>query len=135
MNKTLATRTGIITSILIIAYNLILIAQKVPPSSPLTLIQFLILFIGICFSAFFLQKYYAGITFFDYLKHCLGTLSTIIFLVVVSNVILFFVLKDKADPLSNITWLIMKVIFSFSLSGILSAFFTSFIFNTFTKNK
>jgi len=73
--------------------------------------------------------------FFDYLKHCLGSLSTIIFLVVVSNVVLFFVLKDKADPLSNITWLIMKVIFSFLVSGILSSFFTSFIFNTFTKNK
>lgn len=135
MNKTLATKTGIITSILIIAYNLILIAKKVPPSSPMALIQFLMVFIGIGISAFLLQKHYAAITFFDYLKHCMSTLSTIIFLIVVSNVILFFVLKDKSDPMSNITWLIMKVIFSFSVSGILSSFFTSFIFNTFTKNK
>jgi hypothetical protein len=135
MNKTLATRTGIITSILIIAYILILIAQKVPPSSPLPLIQFLILFIGIFFSAFFLQKYYAGITFFDYLKHCLKTLATILFIVIVSRAVIFYFFNRQNFIFANFTLDIMQTIFGFSVSGILSAFFTSFIFNTFTKNK
>lgn len=135
MNKTLSTRIGLITSFIIIAYNLILISQKIAPNSPLSLVQFLMVFVGIIVSAFFLQKHYAAITFFDYLKHCMSTLSTIITLMVITNVILFFVFKTKEEPMSNITWMIMKTIFSFSISGILSSFFTSFIFNTFTKNK
>ena len=135
MNKTLATKTGLITSIIIIAYNLLLISRKIAPNSPFSLVQFLFVFLGIVASAFFLQKHYAAITFFDYLKHCMSTLATIITLMVITNVILFFVFRTKGEPMSNITWMIMKTIFSFSISGILSSFFTSFIFNTFTKNK
>lgn len=103
------------------------------PQSPWQLLQFGVLLVAMVIAMAWLKKYYAGITMFDYFKHGIRTLATIMFIIIVGNSILYFVLAGKNEPLSNLTWMIMKTIFSYSASGVLSAFFTSFIFNTFTK--
>jgi hypothetical protein len=133
MNKKISTRTGIITSLVILSFILFMIQLKLPVNSPYNLLQFLILFIGIFVSCFLLYKYYAGITFIDSLTHCLKTLATILVIVIFGNSLLFFIFSPKGEPVSNLTFLIMKTIFAYSASGLFSALFSSFIFNTFTK--
>ncbi len=93
----------------------------------------MILFMGIFVSCFLLYRYYAGISFIDSLTHCLKTLATILVIVIIGNGILFFIFSAKGEPVSNLTFLIMKTIFAYSISGLLSSLFSSFIFNTFTK--
>lgn len=132
MNKTISTRVGILTSLIIITWNLFMGLNNIPGNSPLALLQFLFVFCGIIGSAFALTKYYDGIDFLDFLKHGLRTLATIMFLIIVGNALLFFIF-DSQRNFSALTMLVMKTIFSYSLSGLLSAFFTSYLFNTFTK--
>ena len=134
MNKTISTKTGLITGILIIAFQLIMFSIKLD-KSPLIALQFFIEFLGLVASCFFLQKLYASISFIDYLKHCIKTLATILFIVIVSTAVIFYFFNRQNFIFANFTLGIMQTIFGFSVSGILSAFFTSFIFNTFTKNK
>jgi hypothetical protein len=133
MDKKISTRTGIITALLIMAFILFLKAAHVTDNSPVILLQFAILFLGLLSSCYFLYKYYADIKFLDAFKHCIKTLATIIVLVAIGNAILFLVFKTDETPWSNLTILIGSTIFKFSLSGILSSLFSSFIFNTFTK--
>ena len=118
MNKKITTRTGIITSLLILSFIIFMSTLHLPANSSYNLFQFLILFIGIFTSCFLLYRYYAAISLIDSLTHCL---------------ILFFVFSPKEEPVSNLTLLIMKTIFAYSISGLLSSLFSSFIFNTFTK--
>lgn len=132
MNKTISTRIGILTGLSIITWNLFLSLNHVPGNSPLALAQFLFLFLGIVGSCFALTRYYASIDFLDFLKHGFRTLATIMFLIIVGNTILFYVF-DTSKNFSNLTLIVMKTIFSYSISGLLSSFFTSYLFNTFTK--
>ena len=133
MNKKISTRVGIITAFVILSYILILVKIKVDVESTLNLVQFAILFIGILISRILLQKYYADISFFDSFMHGMKTLATILAIVILGNSILFFILSSKGEPLSNLTYMIMKTIFAYSTSGVLSALISSLIFNTFTK--
>lgn len=135
MNKKIATRVGIMTSTVIVAYILWLFSQKVSEQSPLIFIQYGILLLGLLTSCYMLQRYYDNIQFLDYIKHCLRTLSTILFLMIAGTAIMHFIFMPKGTPFSVLTMKIMFTIFSYSLSGVLSSFFTSLIFNTFTKNK
>ena len=133
MNKKITTRTGIMTSLLILSFITFMSSLHLPVNSPYHLFQFLILFIGIFVSCFLLYRYYAAISLIDSLAHCLKTLATILVIVIIGNGILFFVFSPKGEPFSNLTFLIMKTIFAYSISGVLSSLFSSFIFNTFTK--
>lgn len=132
MNKTISTRTGIITALSILFFIIVLERLGVPNNSPIVFFQFLILFVGLFITTFFLFKYYTGIKFIESFTHCLRTLATILVLLIFGNTILFFMLSPHS-PISNLTFLIMKTIFAFGLSGLLSAFFWSYIFTTFTK--
>lgn len=132
MNKKIATRTGIITGFLILAYVLTLSAQHVPSNSKLQLVQFLFLFFGIFTSVALLFRYYADIKFIDAFSHGMKTLATILTLVIFGNCILFLVFA-KGEPWADLTLMIMKTIFAYSVSGLFSTVFSSFIFNTFTK--
>ncbi len=133
MNKKITTRTGIITSLLILSFIIFMSTLHLPANSSYNLFQFLILFIGIFTSCFLLYRYYTAISLIDSLTHCLKTLATILVIVIIGNGILFFVFSPKEEPVSNLTFLIMKTIFAYSISGLLSSLFSSFIFNTFTK--
>jgi hypothetical protein len=133
MNKKISTRVGIITAMTILAYLLILRGTNVATNSPLVAIQFLLLFIGLFVSCYLLYKNYTAITFIDALKHCIKTLATVMVLMVAGNALLFFILKTSQQPMSDLTILIGYTIFAYSISGMFSSLFSSFIFNTFTK--
>lgn len=132
MNKTISTRIGILTSLIILTWNLYMGLTHIPGNSPLALLQFLFVMLGIAGSCYALTRYYASIDFLDFLKHGLRTLATIMFLIIAGNALLFFIF-DSHKNFSALTLMVMKTIFSYSLSGLLSAFFTSYLFNTFTK--
>lgn len=134
MNKKISTNTGLITGICILAFSLILHSLHFDSNSPVVLLQFLIMFLGILFSSFLLYKYYADIQFLESFIHNIKTGITALVVIILGNSILFFVIS-KDQPFSVYTFMVMKTIFSFTLSGLFSAFFTSFIFNTFTKKK
>lgn len=133
MNRTISTRSGIITALLILAYILLLMKAGINPGSSYNLIQFLILFAGILVSRFFLQRHYAGISFLDSFTHGMRTLATTMVLVIVGNSMLFFIFRPGGEPMDSLTFMIMKTIFAYGVSGLLSALLSSLIFNTFTK--
>jgi hypothetical protein len=135
MNKKIATGTGIVGAILILTLNLFWIKLHIEPNSPLIQIQYLVVLFGMLVSGFLLRKYYDAIQFIDYVKHGLRLLSTLLFLVIVGSVIIFLIFREPNSPWSALTLMIMKLIFSFSVSGLLSAILTSVIFNTFTPKK
>lgn len=135
MNRKIAAIVGLITGMSILAFIIVLRQLNVPANSSLVFIQFLLATIGIFISCALLFKYYAGIRFIEALNHSFRTLSSIIFTVVMGNVILFIVFKDSSTSWKELNLLIMKTIFSYGLSGVLSSFFCSYIFYTFTKNK
>ena len=134
MNKKISTRVGIITGLSILIFIIMLRNVTIPENSPIIFIQFLLLFIGITISCILLYRYYAAIQFIDALTHCIKTAITSLMIVLVGNAILFFIFSNN-EPFSSFTLVLMKTIFAYSLSGLLSALFTSFIFNTFTKNR
>jgi len=133
MNKKISTRTGIITSFLILTFSFFLVKMNSGTNSLYNLIQFGILFLGIFVSCGLLFRYYAGISFMDAFIHCMKTVATILVIVILGNTLMFFILSGKNEPISNLTFMIMKTIFAYSVSGVLSSLFSSFIFNTFTK--
>lgn len=133
MNKTISTRSGVITALLILSYILFLIKAGVQAGSGYNLFQFLILFMGIMASRFFLGRYYDGIAFLESITHGMRTLATIMVLVIAGNTILYFVFRETGEPLANLTMMIMKTIFAYGVSGLLSTLLSSLIFNTFTK--
>lgn len=133
MNKQIATRSGVITGLAILVFNVILVQMKFTQQSPIQLLQFVFVLLGFIVSCFMLQKHYAGIVMMDYVKHCFRTLATLLFIVIAGNAVLYMIFRKPEEPWSNLTFMIMKTIFSYSISGALSAFFTSFLFNTFTK--
>lgn len=133
MNRKIATGTGIITAILILAYLTFLLASHTPNQAKLSLFQFLICFAGILVSCFMLYRYYADIKFSEAFIHCMKTLATILFIMILGNSIMFYLIPGADTNFEALTMVIMKTIFSYSVSGILSALFSSLIFNTFTK--
>lgn len=133
MNKTISTRTGLLTGLLILFYLLLLQKFQVAANSPLVLVQFGLLFVGILISCYLLYKYYAGISYIEAFTHCGKTAAMIIVITVLGNTVLYFVFTGKDSPISNLTFIIMKTIFAYGLSGLLSSFFSSYIFHTFTK--
>jgi hypothetical protein len=134
MDRKIATGVGIVAALMIHVLNLIWLKMHVV-QSPLNQLQFLLVLLAMVVSSFLLRRYYADISLFDNFKHCLRTLSTLLFLVIVGNVIIYFIFRKPNDPWAAMTLMIMKTIFAFSMSGALSAFVTSFIFNTFTRKK
>ena len=133
MNKKISTRVGIITALLILMFLMVIHSMQLPANSPIIFIQFLFLFIGILASTFLLYKYYTDIKLIDAFKHCFRTLATIVVLMAIGNTILFFAFKKPSDPMSNLTIILGYTLFAYGLSGALSSFISSFIFNTFTK--
>lgn len=133
MNKTISTRTGLLTGLSVLLYTLVLQRLGVAAQSPLVLFQFLLLFVGVLVSCFLLFRFYAGIRFLDAFTHCAKTVAMVIIVVIIGNAGLFFIFSPKGTPLAQLTFMIMKTVFSYALSGLLSAFFTSYIFHTFTK--
>ena len=135
MNKTISTRTGFITGLVILLYVLLLIKFNVEPNSPLILVQFGFIFLGILISCALLYRHYADISYLEAFTHCGKTVAMIIVIAVLGNSILYLIFSPKGSPMSELTLIIMKTIFSYALSGLLSAFFTSYIFHTFTKKQ
>lgn len=135
MNKTISTRTGLITGLFNLLFLLVIQKLNVASNSPIVLMQFLWLFIGVLVSCFFLYKYYASITFIEAFTHCAKTVALMIVIAVIGNAVLYFLFSAKESKIEALTLIIMKTVFSYGLSGLLSAFFTSFIFHTFTKNQ
>lgn len=133
MNKKISTRVGIITSMVILSMLMIFRSYHVAANSPLIALQFVALLLGILISCFLLYRHYADITFTDTFKHCIKTLATIMVIMVAGNTLLFFILKTKDEPYSNLTVIIGYTLFAYSLSGVLSSLVSSLIFNTFTK--
>lgn len=133
MNKTISTRAGLITGLCILLFTLFLQRLGVPPQSPLVLLQFLFVLLGVVISCFLLYRFYAGIRFVEAFTHCAKTVATTLMIVLLGNALLFFILSPKGTPFSQLTFMIMKTVFSYALSGLLSSFFTSYIFHTFTK--
>ncbi len=134
MNRKITTRVGVMTGLSILVFFLLLRNITISENSPIIFLQFLILFIGIVISCILLYRFYADIQFMDAFIHCIKTAITSLLIVMIGNAILFFVFS-KNEPFSSFTLLLMKTIFAYSLSGLFSSFFTSLIFNTFTKNK
>lgn len=132
MNKKISTRVGLVTGLSILAFIVALRNVQLAEHSPIIFLQFLILFIGILISCFLLYRYYADIQFLDAFTHCIKTAITALIIVLAGNALLFFIFS-RHEPIRNFTFVLMKTIFAFSVSGLLSSFFTSFIFNTFTK--
>lgn len=136
MNKKIAVRSGLITGMLIAAYILIITSAKINANSPLIFIQYGILLIGLISSCALLYKYYADIKFLDAFIHCVRTGINALIIIILANTLLYFLLNTAAErSMKSFQWLLMKTIFSFSITGLVTAFFTSAIFNTFTKNK
>lgn len=135
MNKTIRTRTGLITGICVIAYTLILRALGIPDQSPLVLIQFGLVFLGLLTSSYFLHKYYAGVTFMEGFTHCTRTLATTLIIVLMGYSIIYWGSRVGNTQWSEYNFMLMKLLFSFAISGLLSSFFASYIFYTFTRNK
>ncbi len=132
MNKKISTRIGILTALAIQCY-LIAIQRFISNAHPnLILFQFLFLFVGLFASGLLLFRHYADIKFIDAFTHHIKTLSVIIVLMVICNSILFLIF-NKNEPTQNLTFIMMKTIFSFALSGLLSSLFSSFLLITFTK--
>ncbi|HQW47613.1 MAG: hypothetical protein IPL09_10930 [Bacteroidetes bacterium] len=134
MNKKISTRVGLITGLMIMVFILVLRNLKLPEQSPLVFFQFLLLFIGIIASCLLLYRYYADIKFIDAFTHCIKTSITTLMIVILGNTILYFIFSNQG-PITNYTFVLMKTIFAYTFSGLLSSFFTSFLFNTFTKYK
>lgn len=132
MNKKISTYTGIITGIIILAFILILGSFHLPERSPVILLQYFILFLGILTSCILLYKNYADIKFVDSFTHCIRTAVTVIAIVLIGTTLLFIFFAEK-KTFTAYTWSLMYTIFTYSLSGLLSSLFTSLIFNTFTK--
>ncbi len=132
MNKKISTRTGIITGLTILAFILVLRNIRLAEHSPVIFLQFMILLAGMVVSCFLLYRYYADIQFIEAFTHCIKTAITALIIVLAGNAVLFFIFS-KNEPFSNFTFVLMKTIFAYTMSGLLSAFFTSLIFNTFTK--
>lgn len=135
MNKTIRTRTGLITGACVIAYALILRALGVPDQSPLVLIQFGLVLVGLLTSSYFLHKYYADVTFLEGLTHCTRTLATTLVIVLLGYSIIYWGSRAGNAQWSEYNFMLMKLLFSFAISGLLSSFFASYIFYTFTRNK
>jgi hypothetical protein len=133
MNKTISTRVGLITGITIIAFLLILVKLHVPADSPFSLFQFGGLFAGVMVSCYLLFHYYAGIKFTEAFTHCMKTVATILMMVILGNSVLFFMFAAPEHRLQQFTFLLMKTLFAYGISGIFSSLFASYIFNTFTK--
>lgn len=133
MNKKISLRTGTLTGMAIVLY--ILLLQKIEPNlrSNLVLFQFLFLLIGILISCFLLYRFYAGISLMEALTHCFKTVAATLVVVLIGNTLFYFLFSPSGQPFSNLTWIIMKNVFAYSLSGLLSSFFSSMIFHTFTK--
>jgi hypothetical protein len=134
MNKKISTRVGIVTGLSILAFILFLRNIAIVENSPIIFLQFVILLVGIVVSCILLYRFYADIQFVDAFTHCIKTAITALLIVMIGYSILFLIFS-KNQPFSSYTLMLMKTIFAYSLSGLFSAFFTSLIFNTFTKNK
>ncbi len=133
MNKTISTRVGFITGILILSFILLLVKIQLAAESPLHLLQFLLLFGGVMVSLFLLFKHYTDIRLIEAFSHGMKTVATILILVIIGNSLLFFIFSKGQDMLQQLTFLIMKTLFSYGLSGTLSSLFGAYIFKTFTK--
>lgn len=133
MNKKISTRVGLLTGLLILVYILFLSKSKFANQSSMQFVPFMLLFIGILCSCALLYRYYAAIKPIEALTHCLKTLATILVIILFGNGLLYYLLQPKIASFSGLTFLLMKTIFAYSLSGVLSSLVSSFIFNTFTK--
>lgn len=133
MNKKISTRSGFLTGLSILLYLLILHRFGVHEKSPLTLLQFAILFAGVLVSSALLYKHYAGITFFESFNHNAKTVATSVVLLIIGQIMMYLIFAKGAISGKEITFLMMKSIFAYSLSGLLSSLFCSYIFYTFTK--
>jgi hypothetical protein len=134
MNKTIRTRSGLITGGVVLLYVLLLRLMGVPDNSPWVLIQFALVMLGLIGSCFWLYRQYAGIRFIEALTHCTRTLATAIVVILLGFTLIYWTSQGNTS-FTGYNFMLMKVLFSFAASGLLSAFFTSYIFYTFTRNK
>ncbi|MGI9192530.1 MAG: hypothetical protein ACR2IL_10440 [Chitinophagaceae bacterium] len=135
MNKTIRTRAGLITGTAVILLVLFLRLLGVPDNSPLVLLQFGLVLLGLLASSFFLHKYYAGVTFMEGLTHCTRTLATCLVVVLLGYTAIYWGSNAGKAQWNEYNFMLMKLLFSFAVSGLLSSFFASYIFYTFTRNK
>ncbi|HNF71353.1 MAG TPA: hypothetical protein PLP34_03000 [Chitinophagaceae bacterium] len=135
MNKKIALRSGIITGFSIVTFLSFLNMPGIQKPEQLSLIQFILFFAGIFTSMYFLFRYYTGIRGIEAFLHGIKTASSALMIVLAGNLILFFIMQKGDVHFSEITLMIMKTIFAYSLCGVLWSLLSSLIFNTFTKNK
>ena len=134
MNKTIRLRSGLLTGVAVLAYLLLLRFLGVSDNSPWILAQFGLVFLGLIGSSVWLYRHYAGIRFIEGFTHCTRTLATAIVVILLGYTLIYWLTQPGAS-FTEFNFMLMKVLFSFAVSGLLSAFFTSYIFYTFTRNK
>ena len=135
MNKSIRTRAGLITGIVVIAYVLLLRFLGIPDQSPLVLAQFGIVFVGLLASTYLLFKHYAGIRFIEAFTHCTRTLATALVVILFGYTLMFWLIPSAESSMAAFNFMLMKLLFAFAFSGLLSSAFASYIFYTFTRNK
>jgi hypothetical protein len=132
-NRKISNGVGLITGLSILCLVLVLHKMGVSPLSPVALIQFAVLMLGVFISSALLYKFYTGIQFSEAFSHNAKTVATTTLVVIVGNILLHFMLNRSAGFDRSMTFMIMKTIFAYTFSGLLSAFFSTYIFYTFTK--
>ncbi len=132
MNKKISTNTGAITGIVILAYMLLIRAWVSEEHSFLILGSYLILLLGMIGSTFLLYKYYADIKILDALIHNARTGITALVIILIGTTLMYIFLSP-IKSFTDYNMQLMKTIFSFATSGLISSLFTSVIFNIFAK--
>ncbi len=124
-----------LTGIAIGAYSILLKYIGIADNSSLILVQYLLVWIGIIISSYLLFKYYADIKLIEAFAHNARTLATILIVVLLTYSALYIAVSQKEFSWSVFNFMLMKVIFSFALSGLIASFVTSYFFHTFTPKK
>lgn len=132
-NRKISNGVGLITGLSILCLVLLFHKMGVSPQSPVAFIQFALLLMGVLVSSAFLYKFYTGIQFGEAFSHNAKTVATTTLVVIIGNILLHFLLNRDAGFDRSMTFMIMKTIFAYTFSGLLSAFFSTYIFYTFTK--
>ncbi len=132
MNKKISTNVGAITGIIILAYMLLIRAWVNEEHSYLVLGSYLLLLFGMIASTLFLYKYYNDIKVADAFIHNARTGITALVIILIGSTLMYLFLSPQKS-FTDYNMQLMQIVFSFTISGLISSLFTSVIFNIFAK--
>ncbi|HMN32905.1 MAG: hypothetical protein IT215_03645 [Chitinophagaceae bacterium] len=132
MNKKISTNVGAITGIIILAYMLLIRAWVNEEHSYLVLGSYLLLLFGMIISTLILYKYYSDIKVIDAFIHNARTGITALVIILIGSTLMYLFLSPQ-KTFTDYNIQLMKIVFSFTISGLISSLFTSVIFNIFAK--